>query len=241
MIYLGMIGAKETAEVQGLLSNNLANANTTGFRADLERLRSVPVFGDGQPSRAAVQGETPASDFSPSAPIATDRELDVAIQGEGWIAVQAPDGNEAYTRAGDLRLSAGGILTTASGHPVLGNDGPVALPPVQKLEIGTDGTVSATTLGEDNLVVLDRIKLTRPPESGLTKGRDGLFRLGPDEAAPADASVRLVSGAIESSNVNAIETLVDIIGMARLFELQVKVMKEAEDTDAATTKLISNS
>jgi len=241
MIYLGMTGAKETSDIQGLLSNNLANVSTTGFRADLERLRSVPVYGDGQASRVAVQGETPGSDLSPGAPITTGRDLDIAVQGEGWIAVQAPDGNEAYTRAGDLRLSAGGILTTASGHPVIGNSGPVALPPAEKLEIGTDGTVSAIMPGQDNLAVLDRIKLTRPPESSLSKGLDGLFRLGPDEIAPADASVKLVSGAIESSNVNAIETLVDMIGMARLFELQVKVMKEAENVDAATTKLINNS
>lgn len=241
MIFLGMIGAKETAEVQGLLSNNLANASTTGFRADFERMRNVPVYGDGYASRAAVQGETPASDFAPSPPITTGRDLDVAIQGEGWIVVQGPDGNEAFTRAGDLRLSAGGILTTGSGHPVLGNSGPVALPPVSKLEIGTDGTVSASMPGNNNLIVLDRIKLAKPPESSLTKGSDGLFRLGPDESAPADASVRLISGAVESSNVNTIETLVSMIEMARLFELQVKIMKEAENTDAATTKLISNS
>lgn len=241
MIYLGMVGAKQTSEVQGLLSNNLANANTTGFRADLEHLTKVPIYGDGQASRVAVQAETPASDFTTSPPITTGRDLDIAIQGDGWIAVQAPDGNEAYTRAGDLQISAGGILTTGAGHPVMGNAGPVALPPVRKIEIGTDGTVSATMLGEDNLVVLDRIKLVRPPQSEMSKGHDGLFHLGPDGEAPPDASVKVISGAIESSNVNAVETLVDMISAARLFELQVKVMKEAENTDAATTKLISNS
>ena len=239
MIYVGMVGAKETAEVQRLLSNNLANANTTGFRADLEQLRSLPLYGETHPSRVLVRAETPTSDFSPSPPVKTGRDLDVAIQGEGWIAVQAPDGNEAYTRAGNMRLSSGGILTTGSGHPVVGNGGPVALPPVQKLEIGKDGTVSARLLGEENTVVLDRIKLVRPPEAQLAKGHDGLFRLGGGETAPADAAVKLIPGAIESSNVNAVEALVDMIGLARLFELQVKVMQEAQNTDAATTKLVS--
>jgi flagellar basal-body rod protein FlgF len=168
----------------------------------------------------------------------TGRDLDIAIQGEGWIAVQGADGSEAYTRAGNLRLSSGGILITGSGNPVIGNGGPVALPPVQKLEIGTDGTVSARLLGQDNMVVLDRIKLVRPPEAELAKGSDGLFRLGSGEEAPADASVKVISGAIESSNVNTVEALVDMIGLARLFELQVKVMKEAQNTDAATTKLV---
>jgi flagellar basal-body rod protein FlgF len=153
--------------------------------------------------------------------------------------VQAPDGSEAYTRAGDLRLSSGGILTTGSGHPVIGNGGPIALPPVQKLEIGTDGTISAKLLGQTNMAVLDRIKLVRPPQDQLTKGEDGLFRLATGDEAPADATVGLVSGAIESSNVNSVEALVKMIDLSRLFELQVKVMKEAENTDAATTRLLS--
>lgn len=238
MVYIGMVGARETADAQGIVSNNLANANTTGFRADLEHLRSVPVYGDGYPSRAFAVAETPASDLSPSAPIKTGRDLDVAVQGEGWIAVQAPDGSEAYTRAGDLRLSSGGILTTGSGHPVIGNSGPIALPPVQKLEIGSDGTISAKLLGQTNMAVLDRIKLVRPPQDQMMKGEDGLFRLATGDEAPADATVGLVSGAIESSNVNSVEALVKMIDLSRLFDLQVKVMKEAENTDAATTRLL---
>jgi flagellar basal-body rod protein FlgF len=239
MIYLGMVGARDTADAQGIVSNNLANANTTGFRADLEQLRSLPVYGAGYASRAFSVAETPASDLSPSAPIKTGRDLDVAVQGDGWIAVQAPDGSEAYTRAGDLRLAAGGVLTSGSGNPVLGNGGPIALPPVQKVEIGSDGTISAQLLGQTEMAVLDRIKLVRPPQDQMLKGEDGLFRLKSGDDAPADAGVSLVSGAVESSNVNSVEALVRMMDLARLFELQVKVMKEAENTDVATTRLLS--
>lgn len=238
MLYIGMVGAREAVDAQGVVSNNLANANTTGFRADLQHLQSQPLYGPGYDSRVYSTAESPASDFAPAPPITTGRDLDVAVQGEGWIAVQAADGNEAYTRAGDLRISAGGILTNGAGHPVLGNSGPVALPPAEKIEIGSDGTVSAKLLGQDNLAVLDRIKLVRPPNEDLTKGLDGLFRLQGGEEADADASVSLISGAVESSNVNSVEALVQMMSLARLFELQVKVMKEAEDTDAAANQLV---
>ena len=237
-LYVGMAGAKETALAQGIVSNNLANASTTGFKADLLQARSLAVYGAGYPSRAYVRTENPAADLTPSAVMQTGRDLDLAIQGEGWFAVQALDGNEAYTRAGNLRVSAGGILTTGSGYPVLGESGPIALPPVEKLEIGADGTVSAKLLGQNNLAVLDRIKLVNAPAAQLEKGADGLFRLSSGEQAPADASVRVTSGGIESSNVNSVQALVTMISLARLFEVQVKAMQEAEVTDEATTQLL---
>jgi len=238
MIYLGMVGAREATEAQGVVSNNLANANTTGFRADLQNLESRPLYGPGFESRVYAGASSPGVDLSPSPPVTTGRDLDIAIQGEGWIAVQGADGNEAYTRAGDLQVSAGGILTNGAGHPVLGNAGPVALPPAERIDIGRDGTVSAKLLGQENLAVLDRIKLVRPPGQDLIKGGDGLFRLRGGEEAQADASVTLVSGAIESSNVNSVESLVQMISLARLFEVQVKVMKEAESTDQSASQLV---
>jgi flagellar basal-body rod protein FlgF len=238
MLYIGMVGAREAADAQGVVSNNLANASTTGFRADLQHLTSLPLYGPGFDSRVYSGAESPAADLSPAPPITTGRDLDVAIQGEGWIAVQAGDGNEAYTRAGDLRVAVGGILTNGAGHPVLGNGGPVALPPAERVEIGSDGTISARLPGQDNLAVLDRIKLVRPPDQALVKGVDGLFRLPDGAEADADASVTLISGAVESSNVNSVEALVQMMSLARLFELQVKVMKDAEETDAASSRLV---
>jgi len=233
-----MVGAREVADAQGVVSNNLANANTTGFRADLLQLQSLPLYGPGQPSRAYADATSPDADLAPAPLVTTGRDLDVAIQGEGWIAVQAADGNEAYTRAGDLQISAGGILTNSAGHPVLGNAGPVALPPAERIEIGRDGTVSVQLLGQGNLAVLDRIKLVSPPAEQLAKGADGLFRMGDGEEAIADASVTLVSGALESSNVNSVEALVQMMSLARQFELQVKVMREAEANDEAASRLV---
>lgn len=238
MIYIGMTGARAVADAQGVVTNNLANANTTGFRADLQQLKTLSLFGPGQESRAYAGADSPGSDLSPAPLITTGRDLDVAIQGNGWIAIQAADGSEAYTRSGDLQLSAGGILTTGAGHPVLGNAGPVALPPAERIEIGKDGTISAQLVGQNNMAVLDRIKLVGPPNAQMTKGLDGLFRLKGGNEADVDASVTLVSGAVESSNVNGVDSLVQMIGLARLFELQVKVMKEAENTDSAASQLI---
>lgn len=238
MIYVGMVGAREAAEAQGVVSNNLANANTTGFRADLQNLESRPLHGPGFGSRVFAGAGSPGVDLTPAPPVTTGRDLDVAVQGEGWIAVQAGDGNEAYTRAGDLQISAGGILTNGAGHPVIGNAGPVALPPAERIEIGRDGTVSAKLLGQDNLAVLDRIKLVRPPGQDLVKGEDGLFRLRGGEESQADASVTLIAGAVESSNVNTVEALVQMMSLARLFEMQVKVMKEAETTDQSASQLV---
>jgi flagellar basal-body rod protein FlgF len=238
MIYVGMVGAREVAEAQGVVSNNLANANTTGFRADLQNLESRPLYGPGFGSRVFAGADSPGVDLTPAPPVTTGRDLDVAVQGEGWIAVQAGDGNEAYTRAGDLQISAGGILTNGAGHPVLGNAGPLALPPAERIEIGRDGTVSAKLMGQDNLAVLDRIKLVRPPGQDLVKGEDGLFRLRGGEEAQADASVTLIAGAVESSNVNTVDALVQMMSLARLFEMQVKVMKEAESTDQSASQLV---
>lgn len=238
MIYIGMGGARAIADAQGVVANNLANANTTGFRADLQQLKTQPQVGPGQDSRAFARVDSPGANFSPAPLITTGRELDVGIQGDGWIAVQAADGSEAYTRSGDLQLSAGGILTTGAGHPVLGNSGPVALPPADRIVIGKDGTVSAKLLGQGTLVVLDRIKLVNPPNAQLAKGNDGLFRMQGGAAADVDASVTLVAGAVESSNVNSVESLVQMMNLARLFEMQVKVMKEAESTDSAASQLL---
>ena len=238
MIYIGMAGARAVADAQGVVSNNLANANTTGFRADLQQMKSLPLFGPGHESRAYAGADSPGADLSPAPPISTGRDLDVAIQGDGWIAVQAADGSEAYTRGGDLQVSAGGILTTGSGHPVLGNAGPVALPPADRISFGKDGTVSAKLPGQDNPAVLDRIKLVRPPNEQMVKGTDGLFRQKGGDEADVDASVTLVSGAVESSNVNSVEALVQMMSLARLFEMQVKVMKEAESTDSAASQLV---
>ena len=196
MIYLSMAGAEQTLIEQSMNSQNLANISTPGFKADLMQARSMPVFGDGLATRVYAMTERPTIDFDSGPIMTTGRDLDVAVNGDGWIAVQAPDGTEALSRAGDFRISANGLLTTGAGHPVLGNGGPIAIPAVQKIEIGSDGTISVRPLGQEAnaLAELDRIKLVNPPLEDLVKGEDGLIRVAGGGASQPDAGVGLVSG-----------------------------------------------
>lgn len=240
MVYLAMTGAKQTEYAQAINSNNLANVSTTGFRADLHSFSSVPINGPGVDSRINAVVESYGTDLSQGAVASTGRDLDIAIQGPGFLAVQSPDGSEAYTRAGDLRVSSGGLLETGAGHLVIGNGGPVAIPPNASLLIGTDGTVSIQSLGQgpETLAIVDRLKLVDPDPAQLSKGNDGLLRLPDGETASANAAVRITSGALEQSNVNIAKTLVNMIELSRQYEMQVNVMRTAkEDADAAAQLL----
>lgn len=240
LVWVAMTGARQTELAQAVNSNNLANAGTTGFRADLHAFSSLPVRGFGEPTRVNAVAGNYGTDYARGSTLSTGRDLDVAVQGEGFIAVQAPDGSEAYTRAGDLRVNSVGVMTNGAGHPVLGNAGPVAVPPHASITVGADGTISIQPLGQgpETLATVDRIRLVRPDHGELEKGPDGLLRLRDGAVADPDAEVRLTSGALESSNVNVAESLVSMIELARRYELQVKVMKTAsEDADKAAQLL----
>jgi len=240
MIYLAMTGAKQTEYAQAINSNNLANVSTTGFRADLHSFSSVPIEGPGVETRINAVVDSYGTDFS-HGPIAnTGRDLDVALSSAGFIAVQAPDGSEAYTRAGDLRVEAGGLLSTGAGHLVLGDGGPVAIPPNSSLLIGRDGTISIQPIGQgpETLAIVDRIKLVNPDVALLQKGADGLLRLADDDIAAADASVSLISGALEQSNVNVAKTLVNMIELARQYEMQVNVIKTSEENADSAAQMM---
>jgi len=238
LIYTAMAGAKQLMEAQALNSHNLANVSTTGFRAELAAVRSAPVWGAGYPTRVFSQTELGATDFNPGSREATGRELDVSVQGQGWIAVVAADGSEAYTRAGDLRIGSGRILTTGTGLPVLGSKGLIAIPPAQKIDIAADGNITIVPEGEEpsNTTQVDRIKLVNPDQDSLVKGLDGLVRTRDNVPAVADTLVTLNSGSLESSNVNAVDGLVNMISLARQYEAQIKLMRAAEENDAAMTR-----
>jgi flagellar basal-body rod protein FlgF len=236
MIYLAMTGAKQTEFAQAINSNNLANVSTTGFRADLHAFSSLPVEGPGAESRVNAVVESYGTDLSTGPVASTGRELDIAIQGSGFIAVQGEGGKEAYTRAGDLRIDAGGLLTNGAGHLVIGDGGPVAVPPHSSILVGADGTISLQPIGQgpETLAIVDRIKLADPDPRQLAKGADGLLYLPNGETADASASVRVTSGALEQSNVNIARTLVNMIELSRQYEMQVNVIKTSkEDADAA--------
>ena len=241
LLYIAMSGAKENMNGIAVRANNLANTGTVGFKADFEQARAMQAFGEGLPTRVFSLTERPGQNFDSGALIITERELDMAIQGDGWFAVQDKDGNEAYTRAGNMQLSPTGMLLTASGLPVLGDDGPIQLPvPLAKMEIGQDGTVSARVQGAPANVLeeVGRIKLVKPPYAEIEKGSDGLFRRKDGQIAEAAVDVSLLKGAIESSNVNAVGEMTYMISLQRQFELQVKMMKSAEDMDSQQNQLL---
>jgi flagellar basal-body rod protein FlgF len=239
-LYVAMTGASETLRMQAANSHNLANASTTGFREDLAAFQTRHVAGPGHPSRAFATAGDSGWNSSNGAVLATGRNLDVAIDGSGWIAVQGNDGREAYTRAGDLHLDVDGVIVNGAGRIVLGDGGPITVPPHASLQVGVDGSVSIVPLGQgpETVANVGRIKLVDPPASDLLKGVDGLFRLKDGSDAPAAASVRLSPGTLESSNVNVADAMVNMIELARRFELEVKAMRAAEDNGAAASQLL---
>ena len=235
LVYLSMAGAKATLQRQDTLANNLANASTNGFRAEMQAFRAVPVRGDGASTRVYALESTVGADMRAGPVQSTGRALDVAMQGNAWLAVQSLDGTEAYTRAGSLQVNAEGQLVTVGGLPVLGDGGPITLPLNAKVEIAADGSIS-TTVGNGRPQQAGKLKLVAP-EAALVRGSDGLFR-GPDGDLSAEPTARVQSGALEGSNVSAVETMVAMIAAARQFEQQMKSLQGAEQRNQAATKLL---
>jgi flagellar basal-body rod protein FlgF len=237
MIYLSMTGAKATMQRQEVLANNLANASTPGFRAELTAFRSVTVQGSGAATRVYALESTPGYNAEPGAVQATGRNLDVAMKGNGWLAVQALDGTEAYTRGGALDINSEGLLVTKTGLTVLGDGGPITIPANATVQIAPDGTISAA-VGNAKPQSVGKLKLVTP-EAPLQRGEDGLFR-GADGDLGADPNARLQDSALEGSNVSPVETMIAMIAAARQFEQQMKLVHSAQEKEQAATKLLSN-
>jgi len=225
---------------QAVIAHNLANSNSTGFRAVRQSLGSAPVLGPGFESRINTVAKPESWDATNGELIMTGGELDIAVQGDGWIAVQDANGEEAYTRAGNLHLTPGGVLETAEGQVVLGTAGPITLPAYSELTIKGDGRISVVPQGQtaDTVAEVNTIKLVNPARDEVMRFDDGLFRLKEGGAADADPTVRILSGHLEGSNVNTTETLVDMIAAARHYELHVRAMSNAEQNDQAVTNLM---
>jgi flagellar basal-body rod protein FlgF len=241
LIYTAMTGAKHVFMQQAGTAHNLANASTIGFKAQEHRFRAVPVLGEAMPTRAFVV-DASVSDVMDEGPLMfTGRNLDVAVQGRGWIAVQLPDGSEAYTRAGSLDVDVTGLLQTKSGYTVAGDGGPINVPPDNRIEIAPDGTVSVVpTFGTpNNTNAIGRIKLVNPPEGELVRGADGLFRQRNGQPAAADGRVQLASGTLEGSNVNVTDAMVNLISLSRQFEMQIKMLQTADTNAQRADQLLS--
>jgi flagellar basal-body rod protein FlgF len=240
LIYLAMAGAKATMQRQDVLANNLANASTNGFRAEMQAFRAVPVRGDGASTRVYALESTVGADMRPGPTQSTGRPLDIALQGQAFLAVQALDGTEAYTRAGSLQVGTGDQLVTPSGLPVLGDAGPISVPANSTLEVAADGTVTAR-LEDGQLQTVGRLKLVTPETpAALTRGIDGLFRAA-DGELPSDPAARVQGGALEGSNVSPVETMVAMIAAARQFEQQMKMLQGAEQREQSATRLLAPS
>lgn len=241
LIYTAASGLKAHLASQASIANNIANASTTGFRADRVVFDQLLVKGQGLASRQPTSEEVTDADRRPGTIAQTGRALDVAVLGDQWIAVQASDGQEAYTRRGDLRIAASGVLETGDGFPVIGSGGPITVPPAQKVTISADGQVSFLPLNAQPgapAQALDRIKLADPQGSDTVKGLDNLYHVRDGGVLPGDLAGKLEVGALEGSNVNLSEALVDLIANQRSYEVQANLIKSAKDLDENAATLL---
>jgi len=240
MLYVVMSGARQIMTKQATNNHNLANINTTGFKADIDSFKALPVSGPGQQqAKVYSEGRRAGISHAPGSIMNTGRKLDIAVNGNGFIAVQDVDGSEAYTRNGNLKVTEQGLLVTSSGHPVLGDGGPITLTAYDDVQIGSDGTITVMPVGQagGEIAVIDRIKLVNPDLATVKRNQHGLFTTPAGQEA-ADADVKLATESLESSNVNAVDALVNMIELSRQYETQVKLMKEAKENDIASAKLL---
>ncbi|WP_323119599.1 flagellar basal body rod protein FlgF [Burkholderia alba] len=245
LIYTAMTGATQSLEQQAVIANNLANTSTTGFRAQLATFRAVPMnFGDASnpvTTRTYVLSSTPGADYTPGPVSRTGNPLDVAVQGPGWLSVMLPDGSEGYTRAGNLHVDEAGQLVTANNLPVVGNGGPLSVPPNAQVTIGKDGTVSALMPGDPPTAVamVDQLKLVNPDPATMTRGNDGVFRTADGNPADPDPSVTLAPNSLEASNVNPVSAMVSMLDNARAFQLQTKLIESADQNEQTANQLLN--
>lgn len=245
LIYTAMTGAAQTMGRQASVAHNLANATSTGYRAEEHRLRAVQVLSANAPAplptRAFAVDASTHTNFETGPMQYTGRALDVAVQGKGWIALAMPDGSEAYTRNGSLEMSVNGVIQTRNGIPVQGDGGAITVPPDVKISIGTDGTVSVIpeTGAQNTVNNIGRIKVVNPDEADLVRGADGLFRTRGGDPAPVDEKAQIAGGYLEGSNVNPVAEMVTMISLARQFEMQMKVLQTADTNDRSATQVIS--
>jgi flagellar basal-body rod protein FlgF len=242
LIHTSLSAMRGAMARQTTIANNLANANTVGFRAEFASQRPLWLQGGGGQfeGRAQASEEVVNADMKAGAVIQTGRDLDVALQGDAMLGAQAQDGEEGYTRRGDLMISPSGLLTTGDGVPVMGEQGPITLPPADKIQISGDGKISIVPEGGDptQLQEVGRLKLVTPKGSDIVKGLDGLFKVRGGGTLPSDPDAQITAGALEQSNVNTSDALVQMIEASRSWETQIKLLTTAKDLDSSSTDLM---
>ncbi len=241
LIYTAASAMRGLMSRQTTTANNLANVGTAGFKGEMANISPLFVEGEGLPSRALAAESVLAADMKAGAISRTGRDLDLALSGDAMLSVQAADGEEAYTRRGDLKLSDSGLLTNGEGVPVLGDAGPITLPPADKVRIDAGGVIYIQPTGADPaqpMQKVDQLKLVSPQGSAIRKGLDGLFRVAGGGALPADPGARLASGSLEGSNVDASTGLIEMIEASRAWETQIKLVTTAKELDSSTADLM---
>jgi flagellar basal-body rod protein FlgF len=240
LVYTAASGLKAHMASQAAIANNMANVNTTGYRADRVVFDRLSVTGPGFDARVPASEQVLDADRKAGAMMQTGRDLDVAVTGDAWIAVQAPDGTEAYTRRGDLSVNASGVLETGDGHPVMGSGGPITVPPAQSVKIGRDGSVAIVPAGSTDGVsqVIDTVKLVSTKGSQTAKGLDNLLYVKGGGVLPQDMEAQVTSGALEGSNVDMTQSLVDMIENQRAYEVQANLLKEAKNMDESSASVM---
>lgn len=242
LVYTAATGLKARMAAQAAIANNMANLSTPGFRADLINFDQLALVGQGLETRRPTSGEVITADFKPGTVEQTGRPLDVAMSGQAWLAVQSADGTEAYTRRGDLHITATGVLETGDGFPVMGSGGPVTIPPADKVQIGADGSISIKPLGSDPeapMQQIDQLKLVSPVGSDTVKGLDNLLYVKGGGTLPQDMAAKVQAGALEGSNVDMTQVLVDMIENQRAYEVQANLLKNAKDMDQGGASVMS--
>jgi flagellar basal-body rod protein FlgF len=240
LIHTGLSALKAAMARQTVTANNLANASTTGFRAEMTSVRPLWLNGPGLPDRAFASEEVVAADMKAAPTLPTGKPLDIAVNGNAMLAVQAPDGEEAYTRRGDLMVATSGLLTTGDGHPVIGEGGPVTIQPADEIRIDKDCTIWIVPPGGDPTAPqkVDQLKLASLIGSDVVKHIDGLFRVKGGGILPGDPIASVTPGALEGSNVNASEALVAMIDASRQWDTQIKLLATARELDTDTAGLM---
>lgn len=225
-----MSGARQVMKAQSVNANNLANASTDGFRAELVHIASLDT----------ADGLSGSPDLTPGMIRTTGREMDISVSGDGWIAIQTPEGSEGYTRRGDLKINEFGQLTNGAGQAIIGNSGPISLPPFKTIEIASNGMITIQPLKGDasKLAMVEKIKLVNPDPKTLFRGEDGIMRQRDGLVSDPDPTITIQSGSMEGSNVNAVAEMLKMIDLARQFEAQVKLMQDTEDNSDTLASLL---
>lgn len=241
MIYTALTGMNAALARQRAVASNLANAQTTGFRAETFSLKPLTLRGPQLEARAMTEGAVRGADMSAGRVVPTGRPLDIAVRGGALIALQATDGSEVYSRRGDLTVGVGGVLENGDGRPVIGEAGPITVPPGREVTIATDGSVLAADPAAPDAPAenIGRIKLASPAGSAILKDLDGFLRVPDGGVLPADPTAEVEAGALEQSNVDTSATLIEIIEAQRSFERRSKLFSTAGEIDQAGSRLMS--